>query len=130
MARTRRGSGPPGRFPRFPLTTVPALDGPAYCADMDVSLNAVLGWLSVAVPVAFAVYVVGYAVRTLTRRGSLEKRYPVRGGGIGGAFDSVFAPSSLEAEAERDRQTRRTAPSPAPGDPPWNIDGQRIRIDL
>lgn len=96
---------------------------------MDVSLNAVLGWASVAVPVTFALYVIGYAAWTLTHRRPLEKRYAV-GGGIGAAFDSVFAPSSLEAESERDRQTRRTAPSPAPGEPPWSIDGDRIRIDL
>lgn len=97
---------------------------------MDVSPNTVIGWISVAVPVTAALYVVVYAVWTLIRRRPLEQRYPVRGGGIGGAFDSVFAPSSLEAESERDHQTRRTAPSPAPGEPPWNIAGDRIRIDL
>ncbi|SFR34203.1 hypothetical protein SAMN04488591_0420 [Microbacterium azadirachtae] len=97
---------------------------------MDVSPNAVIGWIAIAVPVALALYVVAYAAWTLIRGRPLEQRHPVRGGGIGGAFDSVFAPSSLEAESERDRQTRRTAPSPAPGEPPWNIDGDRIRIDL
>lgn len=81
-------------------------------------------------PLAFGLYVLGFAAWTLLHRAPLEKRYAGRGGGIGGAFDSVFAPSSLDAETERDRQTRRTAPAPTPGDPPWGIDGDRIRIDL
>lgn len=97
---------------------------------MNATLNAVLGWSTAALPVALGLYVLGYAAWVLVRRRPLEKRYVGGGGGIGGAFDSVFAPSSMEAEAERDRQTRRTAPAPAPGDPPWGIDGDRIRIDL
>ncbi|MBS1674909.1 MAG: hypothetical protein JSS74_13215 [Actinobacteria bacterium] len=97
---------------------------------MGVSLNAVLGWASVAVPVALGLYVLGYAAWTLIHRRPLEKRYPVRGGGVGGAFDSVFAPSSAEAASERDRQTHRTASAPTPGDPPWTIHGESIRIDV
>jgi len=94
------------------------------------TLNAVLGWGTIALPVGLGISVLVYAAWTLSHRRPLEKRYAGRGGGIGGAFDSVFAPSSMEAEAERDRQTRRTAPAPSPGDPPWGIDGDRIRIDL
>jgi len=94
------------------------------------TLNAVLGWGTIALPVGLGISVLVYAAWTLSHRRPLEKRYAGRGGGIGGAFDSVFAPSSMEAEAERDRQTRRTAPAPSPGDPPWGIDGDRILIDL
>ena len=97
---------------------------------MRETLNAVLGWGTIALPVGLGASVLVYAAWTFSHRRPLEKRYAGRGGGIGGAFDSVFTPSSMEAEAERDRQTRRTAPAPSPGDPPWGIDGDRIRIDL
>jgi len=92
--------------------------------------NAVLGWGAIVLPVAFGVYFLGFIAWTLLHRAPLEKRYPTAGSGLIGAFDSVFAPSSLEAESERDRQSRRTAPAPSPGEPPWSIDGDRIRIDL
>ena len=97
---------------------------------MDGVLKTVLGWSAAVLPIAFGLYLLGFAAWTLLRPGPFEKRYPTRGGGLSGAFDSVFSPGSAEAGSERDRQTRRTAPAPAPGDPPWGIDGDRIRIDL
>lgn len=60
----------------------------------------------------------------------LEKKYENSGGGLGGAFDAVWMPSAHEAGMERDRQTKRTAPAPAPGDPPSTIHGDRIVIDV
>ncbi|WP_334152593.1 hypothetical protein [Microbacterium sp.] len=60
----------------------------------------------------------------------LEKKYESSGGGLGGAFDTVWSPSAHEAGMERDRQTQRTAPAPAPGDPPDAIDEGRITLDL
>ena len=60
----------------------------------------------------------------------LEKKYESAGGGLGGSFDAIWMPSAHEAGMERDRQTKRTAPAPAPGDPPSRIDGERIIIDI
>ena len=60
----------------------------------------------------------------------IEKKYESSGGGLGGAFDAVWSPTAHEAGMERDRQTQRTAPAPAPGDPPDTIDDGRIRLDL
>ncbi|MCS3444351.1 hypothetical protein [Microbacterium phyllosphaerae] len=60
----------------------------------------------------------------------LEKKYESAGGGLGGSFEAVWMPSAHEAGIERDRQTKRTAPAPSPGDPPSRIDGERIVIDL
>lgn len=60
----------------------------------------------------------------------LEKKYENSGGGLGGAFDAVWMPSAHEAGMERDRQTKRTAPAPAPGDPPWAIGDGRITLDV
>lgn len=97
---------------------------------MDEALSSALGWLTIAMPITFGIAVLGAAVWVLAKPRPLEQRYPVRGGGLGGAFDSVFAPSAMEAASEVDRQTRRTAPAPTPGDPPWGIDGNRIRLDL
>lgn len=60
----------------------------------------------------------------------IEKKYEGSGGGLGGAFDAVWSPTAHEAGIERDRQTKRTAPAPSPGDPPSTIDGDRILLDL
>ncbi|MFT4258922.1 hypothetical protein [Microbacterium sp.] len=60
----------------------------------------------------------------------LEKKYENAGGGFGGSFDAIWMPSAYEVGMERDRQTRRTAPAPSPGDPPSAIDGDRIVIDV
>ena len=60
----------------------------------------------------------------------LEKKYESSGGGLGGAFEAVWSPSAHEAGMERDRQTQRTAPAPAPGEPPDTIDKGRITLDL
>lgn len=63
-------------------------------------------------------------------RAPIEKKYESSGGGLGGAFDAVWSPSAHEAGIERDRQTQRTAPAPAPGDPPDTFDDGRIRLDV
>lgn len=60
----------------------------------------------------------------------LERKYEGAGGGLGGSFDAVWMPSAHEAGIERDRQTRRSAPAPSPGDPPSRIDGERIVIEI
>lgn len=60
----------------------------------------------------------------------IEKKYESSGGGLGGAFDAVWSPTAHDAGIERDRQTQRTAPAPAPGDPPDTIDDGRIRLDV
>lgn len=60
----------------------------------------------------------------------IERKYENAGGGFGGAFDAIWTPSAHEAGMERDRQTKRTAPAPSPGDPPSTIDGDRIVIDI
>lgn len=80
--------------------------------------------LAVAVVATLVVIVAVYA------RMPLEKKYEGSGGGLGGAFDAVWMPSAHEAGIERDRQTKRTTPAPAPGDPPNGIQGSRIILDL
>ncbi|MFE6733476.1 hypothetical protein [Microbacterium sp. NPDC057650] len=72
-------------------------------------------------------------LRALYSRRPVEERYGSTGGLAGGAFgglDAAFFPTAHEAGIERDRQTARTAPAPSPGDPPWGIDGDHIRIDV
>ncbi|MFT4219537.1 MAG: hypothetical protein QM611_03335 [Microbacterium sp.] len=66
--------------------------------------------------------------RTFTRK-PVEEKYRGSGGGLVGVFDAVWSPSAHEAGMERDRQAASTAPAPSPGDPPWQIEGGRIRID-
>jgi len=77
--------------------------------------------------VVIAIVVVIVAVYA---KAPLEKKYESAGGGLGGSFDAIWMPSAHEAGMERDRQTKRTAPAPAPGDPPSRIDGERIIIDI
>lgn len=90
----------------------------------------VLGYLvTVAILLLIASAVV-IAVVIAYSKTPLEKKYENAGGGFGGAFDAIWMPSAHEAGVERDRQTRRTAPAPAPGDPPSTIDGGRIVIDV
>ncbi len=83
--------------------------------------------IAILLVVAIAVIVVIVAVYS---RMPLEKKYESAGGGLGGSFEAVWMPSAHEAGMERDRQTKRTAPAPSPGDPPSRIDGDRITIDL
>lgn len=85
-------------------------------------------WAVLAIFIAAVIVTVVVAVYS---RVPLEKKYENSGGGLGGAFDAVWMPSAHEAGIERDRQTKRTAPAPSPGDPPATIsDKGRIVIDL
>ena len=93
-------------------------------------MGDVLGYLvTVAILLLIASAVV-IAVVFAYSNTPLEKNYDNAGGGFGGALDAIWMPSAHEAGVERDRQTRRTAPAPAPGDPPSTIDGDRIVIDV
>lgn len=83
--------------------------------------------IAILLVVAIAVIVVIVAVYS---RVPLEKKYEGAGGGLGGSFEAVWMPSAHEAGMERDRQTKRTAPAPSPGDPPNRIDSGRITLDL
>lgn len=83
-----------------------------------------IGVLVLAAGAVVAVVAYGFA------RMPIEKKYEGSGGGLGGAFDAVWSPTAHEAGIERDRQTKRTAPAPSPGDPPSAIDGDRIILDL
>ncbi|UNK72324.1 hypothetical protein [Microbacterium sp. H1-D42] len=101
--------------------------------DADI-LDAVLGWGTIALLIAVPVVLGVMGLITLYADKPLEQKYVAGGGGLAGGFssglDAVFSPTAHEAAVERDRQTKRTAPAPAPGDPPWTIDADRIRIDL
>ena len=83
-----------------------------------------IGVLVLAAGAVVAVLAYGFS------RMPIEKKYEGSGGGLGGAFDAVWSPSAHAAGIERDRQTKRTAPAPSPGDPPSAIDGDRIVLDL
>ncbi len=96
---------------------------------MASTISAVVGWGTIALVAGSALWLVVATALRFFRSAPLEKRYGPAGGGIGGAFDAVWSPSAMEAGSERDRQTKRSAPAPSPGDPPWTIDGDRIRID-
>lgn len=94
-------------------------------------MNEVLGWLCVAlVLVLIPAAGLGTVLWFASPRRSVEEKYPTAGGGLAGGFDAIWSPSAHEAGMERDRQTQRTAPAPAPGDPPWAIEKGRIRIDV
>ncbi|MDQ0648474.1 NADH:ubiquinone oxidoreductase subunit 3 (subunit A) [Microbacterium natoriense] len=93
-------------------------------------MGDVLGYLvTVAILLLIASAVIVMVVIAYSKT-PLEKKYENAGGGLGGAFDAIWMPSAYEAGMERDRQTRRTAPAPAPGDPPSTIDGDHIVIDI
>ncbi len=94
-------------------------------------MRDVLAWSTVAVVLGMgpALLVLGM-MHTFSRRPVEEKYENASAGGLGGAFDAVWSPSAHEAGQERDRQTQRTAPAPAPGDPPSRIDGERIVIEI
>jgi len=97
-------------------------------------LDAVLGWGTVALIIALPVLLgaVGLIVHFSSK--PVEEKYATGGGGLAGGFagglEEVFSPTAHDSRAELDRMTKRTAPSPAPSDPPWTITGDRIRIDV
>ncbi|WP_341974557.1 hypothetical protein LTA6_003008 [Microbacterium sp. LTA6] len=93
-------------------------------------MKDVVGWFYVAVVAGMGPGLIVFAiVRSLSKK-SVEEKYDGTGGGFGGSFDAIWMPSAYEAGMERDRQTKRTAPAPSPGDPPSKIDGDRITIEL
>lgn len=107
---------------------------PRTVSSMDENITAILGWgIVVAIVVGPVVFAVSMVVRLVSER-PVESKYDAEGGGLAGGFstglDAVFSPTAHEAGIERDRQTQRTAPAPAPGDPPDTIDGGSIRIDI
>lgn len=85
--------------------------------------------LTIAILLIVAIAIIVVIVSVYSRM-PLEKKYESAGGGLGGSFEAVWMPSAHEAGMERDRQTKRTAPAPSPGDPPSRIDGDRITLDL
>ncbi|GAA1123339.1 MULTISPECIES: hypothetical protein [Microbacterium] len=93
-------------------------------------MKDIVGWFYVAMVAGMGPGLIVFAiVRTMSKK-TVEEKYEGTGGGFGGAFDAIWMPSAYEAGMERDRQTRRTAPAPSPGDPPNAIDGDRIVIDI
>lgn len=93
-------------------------------------MDDTIGWIWVAAWLVTPLLMVGVAVHFIFTKKPVEEKYSSAGGGLVGVFDAVWSPSAHEAGIERDRQTKRTAPAPSPGDPPWTIDGDRIRIDV
>lgn len=94
-------------------------------------MDEVLGWFVMAAVAFVVVSLVVFAIVRSASRKSVEERYRgLPGGGIGSAFDAVWSPSAHEAGIERDRQTKRTAPAPSPGDPPDAIDDGHITLSL
>ncbi|MDT0157344.1 hypothetical protein Q9R19_06890 [Microbacterium sp. ARD32] len=93
-------------------------------------MGELFGWMLVAawllVPVAGVVMVIRWSMSARP----VETKYDGSGAGLVDGFDAVFNPEAYEAHIERDRATKRTAPAPSPGDPPWAIDGDHIRIDV
>ncbi|MBN8206295.1 hypothetical protein JF550_10055 [Microbacterium esteraromaticum] len=96
-------------------------------------IETLLGWGTIALVVGVPVALGTFGLITMYAERPLEEKY-VTGGGLAGGLtsglDAVFSPTAHEAAAERDRQTRRTAPAPAAGDPPWTIHEGSIRIDI
>ncbi|WP_435745248.1 hypothetical protein [Microbacterium sp. PMB16] len=94
-------------------------------------MNEIASWVLLAVVFAMVpgLLIFGFT-HTFSRKPVEEKYENATAGGLGGAFDAVWSPTAHEADQERDRQTQRTAPAPAPGDPLRRIDGDRIVIDI
>lgn len=99
---------------------------PAYAGLM----KDVMGWTYVALVAGMGPGLIVFAIARSLSKKSVEEKYDGTGGGFGGAFDAIWMPSAYEAGMERDRQTKRTAPAPSPGDPPSRIDGGRITLDI
>lgn len=90
-----------------------------------------MAWATVALILAMGPVLLIAGMRHTFSRKPVEEKYEhAAGGGLVGAFDSVWSPTAHEAGQERDRQTRRTAPAPSPGDPPGRIQGTKIVLDL
>ncbi|GAB3599084.1 hypothetical protein [Microbacterium tumbae] len=93
-------------------------------------MRDLMGWAYVVLVLAAGPMLLVFGMIHTFSRKPVEKKYEGTGGGFGGAFDAIWMPSAHEAGMERDRQTKRTAPAPAPGDPPWKIDSGRITLDM
>lgn len=105
---------------------MPGPIAPAYPEVME----DVIGWLIVAAWLLTPLVIVVMVLRWMLSSKPVEEKYEGTGGGFVGGLEAAFSPTAHEAGIERDRQTQRTAPAPVPGDPPWTIDGGRIRIDI
>jgi len=101
---------------------------------MTSPVDTILGWSIIVLLIALPVLLGGVVLVVLYSSKPLEQKYLVGGGGVPGGYasglEAVFAPTAHEAGVELDRMTKRTAPAPVAGDPPWAIDGARIRIDV
>ena len=101
---------------------------------MASPVDAILAWSIILLLIALPVLLGGVVLVVLYASTPLERKYLVSGGGVPGGYasglEAVFAPTAHEAGVELDRMTKRTAPAPVAGDPPWAIDGDRIRIDV
>ena len=94
-------------------------------------MKDVLGWATLALVMIMGPGMLILGLMHTFSRKPVEKKYEgLSSGGLGGAFDAIWSPSAHEAGMERDRQTQRTAPAPAPGDPPSPITAGRITLDL
>ncbi|AZH78701.1 hypothetical protein CSX12_09600 [Microbacterium sp. Y-01] len=95
------------------------------------SMKDVMAWATLAfVLVTGPALLIMGMMHTFSRKPIEQKYEHVAGGGLVGVFDAVWSPSAHEAGQERDRQTRRTAPAPAPGDPPGALEDGRIVINV
>lgn len=94
-------------------------------------MKDVLGWAALALVLITGPGLLIYGLMHTFSRKPVEEKYEGHSsGGLGGAFDAIWSPSAHEAGMERDRQTQRTAPVPAPGDPPNPIANGRITLEL
>lgn len=93
-------------------------------------MGELLGWMLVGAWLLVPVVAILLVIRWSLSGGPVEAKYDSSAAGLADGLDAVFNPGAYEAHLERDRATRRTAPAPAPGDPPWKIDGDSIRIDV
>ncbi len=89
-----------------------------------------MAWVTLAMVLVMGPALLVFGIRHTFSRKPVEEKYRGTGGGLGGAFEAIWIPSAHEAGMERDRQTRRTAPAPSPGDPPDRIDDGRITVDI
>ncbi|GAA2849500.1 hypothetical protein [Microbacterium arabinogalactanolyticum] len=101
---------------------------------MASPVDAILAWSIILLLITLPVLLGGVVLVVVYASKPLEQKYLVSGGGVPGGYasglEAVFAPTAHEAGVELDRMTKRTAPAPVAGDPPWAIDGDRIRIDV
>jgi hypothetical protein len=94
-------------------------------------MKDIMAWSTVALVLGMGPALLIFGMMHTFSRKPVEKKYEgMAGGGLTGAFDTVWSPTAYEASIERDRQTQRNAPAPSPGDPPSAIEGARIIIDI